>query len=53
MIPRASSEFQNGIIELFKVHKTYDLNIMDCRIKGTVTCENVNKIYLKFFNIFI
>ena len=49
MNPRPSSDFQNGIIELFKVHKTYDLNILDCQRKGDVKCEIVtNKI---IFNI--
>jgi len=46
MNPRPSSDFQNGIIELFKVHKTYDLNIIDCQRKGDVTCEIVKKYLL-------
>ena len=46
MNPRPSSDFQNGIIELFKVHRTYDLNIMDCQRKGDVTCEVVNLLYI-------
>ena len=45
MNTRSSSDFQNGIIELFKVHKAYDLNIMDCQKKGDVTCEIVTKYY--------
>jgi hypothetical protein len=54
MNPRPSSDFQNGIIELFKVHKTYDLNIIDCQKKGDVTCEIVyNKIYLILNNIIL
>jgi hypothetical protein len=54
MNPRPSSDFQNGIIELFKVHKTYDLNIIDCQRKGDVTCEIVkNKIFLILNNIFL
>ena len=43
MNPRPSSDFQNGIIELFKVHRTYDLNIIDYKKKGDVTCEIVIK----------
>jgi hypothetical protein len=50
MNPRPSSDFQNGIIELFKVHKPYDLNIIDCQKKGDVTCEIVKKyIYLNIY----
>lgn len=55
MNPRPSSDFQNGIIELFKVHKTYDLNIIDCQKKGNVTCEIVtNKLYfnIKYFFLY-
>ena len=51
MNPRPSTDFQNGIIELFKVHKTYDLNIMDCQKKGDVTCELVRKNFILFFYI--
>ena len=43
MNPRSSSDFQNGIIKLFKVHKTYDLNIMDRQKKGDITCKIVNQ----------
>jgi UDP-N-acetylglucosamine 2-epimerase len=50
MNPRSSNDFQNGIIELFKIHKTYDLNIMDCQKKGDVTCEIV--IILLIINFF-
>ena len=54
MNPRPSSDFQNGIIELFKVHKTYDLNIVDCQRKGDVKCEIVtNKKIFNINNIFI
>ena len=31
----------NGIIEIFKLHKTYDLFIKDCSKKGDVKCELV------------
>lgn len=41
MNSRSSMEFQNGIIDVFKVHKIYDLNIIDCQRKGDVTCEIV------------
>ena len=44
MNPRPSTDFQNGIIELFKDRKTYDLNIMDCQKMGDVTCELVLQI---------
>ena len=40
------NDFQNGVIELFKVRKTYELNIMDCQKKGAVTCELVHKNYI-------
>ena len=40
------SDFQNGVIELFKVRKTYELNIMECQKKGDVTCELVTKLYI-------
>jgi UDP-N-acetylglucosamine 2-epimerase len=40
------NDFQNGVIELFKVRKTYELNIMDCQKKGDVTCELVHKLYI-------
>jgi len=40
------NDFQNGVIELFKVRKTYELNIMDCQKKGDVTCELVHNLYL-------
>ena len=53
MNPRPSSDFQNGIIELFKVHRTYDLNIIDCQKKGDVTCEIVLKNIFLILNIFL
>jgi hypothetical protein len=28
------NDFQNGVIELFKVRKTYELNIMECQKKN-------------------
>jgi UDP-N-acetylglucosamine 2-epimerase len=40
------NDFQNGVIELFKVRKTYELNIMECQKKGDVTCELVTKYYI-------
>ena len=39
----STNDFQNGVIELFKVRKTYELNIMECQKKGHVTCELVTK----------
>lgn len=47
MNPRSSVEFSNGIIEIFKVHKTYDLNILDCQRKGDVSCDMVSIIKIK------
>jgi hypothetical protein len=44
MSAKSSNDFQNGIIELFKDRKTYDLNIMDCQKMGDVTCELVLQI---------
>ena len=52
MNPRPSSDFQNGIIELFKVHRTYDLNIIDCQRKGDVTCETVKTIFINYHKIY-
>ena len=43
MNPRSSTDFQNGIIELFKENKIYNLNIMDCQKKGDVTCQLVRR----------
>ena len=33
--------YPNGIIEIFKVHKIYDLFIKDCAKRGEVKCELV------------
>lgn len=41
MNPRSSSEFQNGIIDLFKENKVFELNIVDCQKKGNVIAELV------------
>ena len=49
MTTYSPSDFQNGVIELFKVRKTYELNIMDCKKKGDVTCELVTKLYNQIF----
>ena len=49
MTTYSPSDFQNGVIELFKVRKTYELNIMDCQKKGDVTCELVTKLYNQIF----
>ena len=49
MTTYSPSDFQNGVIELFKVRKTYELNIMDCQKKGDVTCELVTKLYNQLF----
>ena len=49
MTTYSPNDFQNGVIELFKVRKTYELNIMDCQKKGDVTCELVTKLYNQIF----
>ena len=41
MNSHSSTEFQNGIIDVFKVHKIYELNNTDCQRKGDVACEIV------------
>ena len=46
MTTYSPNDFQNGVIELFKVRKTYELNIMDCQKKGDVTCELVTILFL-------
>lgn len=46
MNSRSSVEYANGIIDLFKVHKIYDLNIVDCQRKGDVSCNMVRKLSL-------
>ena len=42
------NQFGNGIIDIFKTNKIYDLNIVDCLKKGDVTCEMVNKKIIKY-----
>ena len=44
-------ESPNGIIEVFKLHKIYELFIKDCQKKGDVKCELVinEKIILIIF----
>ena len=49
MTTYSPNDFQNSVIELFKVRKTYELNIMDCQKKGDVTCELVTKLYNQIF----
>ena len=44
MNPRSPAQFQNGIIDIFKIHKIFDLNIVDCAKKGNVTQEMVSII---------
>jgi len=45
------NESPNGIIEVFKQHKIYELFIKDCQKKGDVKCELVinEKIILIIF----
>ena len=42
-------ESQNGIIEIFKIHRIYELFIKDCEKNGDVKCELV--IHTKLFNL--
>lgn len=55
MNPKSPTEFQNGIIDIFRQNKTLDLNIVDCEKKGNVLCEMVRKkaynYIIKFFNL--
>ena len=49
------NDFANGIIEIFKLHRVYELFIKDVSKKGEVKCELVIKILILTFhqNIFI
>ena len=49
MNSRSPMDFQNGIIDIFKVHKIYELNIIDCLRKGDVTCEIVKNLLFNSF----
>ena len=51
MNPRSPTEFQNGIIDIFKTHRIYDLNIVDCAKKGDVLCEMDKEIGRKVIKI--
>lgn len=47
------NDFKNGIIEIFKLHRVYELFIKDVSKKGEVKCELVIKILiLTFIEIF-
>ena len=48
---RSPTDFQNGIIDIFKIHKIYDLNIVDCARKGDVSCELDKDIGRKIIKI--
>lgn len=45
MSRQTPNQFQNGIIDIFKVNKIYDLNVVDCLKKGDVSCEMVIYLY--------
>ena len=48
------NDFANGIIEIFKLHRVYELFIKDVSKKGEVKCELVIKILiLTFIEIFL
>ena len=51
MNPRSPTEFPNGIIDIFKIHKTYELNILDCGKKGDVLSEMDKEIGRKVIKI--
>jgi len=51
MNPHSPTEFQNGIIDIFTIHKTYELNILDCGKKGDVLCEMDKEIGRKVIKI--
>ena len=51
MNPRSPVEFQNGIIDIFTIHRIYDLNIVDCAKKGDVLCEMDKEIGRKVIKI--
>ena len=51
MNPHSPTEFQNGIIDIFTIHKTYELNILDCGKKGDVSCEMDKEIGRKVIKI--
>jgi hypothetical protein len=40
------NDFANGIIEIFKLHRVYELFIKDVSKKGEVKCELVIKIFI-------
>ena len=44
MSTKSPTQFQNGLIDVFKANKVYELNIVDCVRKGDVVCEMVKKI---------
>jgi hypothetical protein len=43
------NDFANGIIEIFKLHRVYELFIKDVSKKGEVKCELVIKILILIF----
>ena len=47
MNPKSPTQFQNGLIDVFKTNKVFELNIVDCVKKGDVVVEMVtHKIIL-------
>lgn len=43
------NDFTNGIIEIFKLHRVYELFIKDVSKKGEVKCELVTQIHILTF----
>lgn len=42
MNPKTPSDFPTGVIDIFKLNKIFDLNIVDCLKKGQVECTIVS-----------
>ena len=44
MNPKSPTQFQHGLIDVFKTNKVFELNIVDCVKKGDVVVEMVSPI---------
>ena len=42
MLAKAPSSFPNGIIDVFKQFKAFDLNIVQVKKQGEASCDMVN-----------
>lgn len=45
MNPKSPTQFQNGLIDVFKTNKVFELNIVDCVKKGDVVVEMVHHTF--------